>query len=326
MNLTEALANVDKLCGVTAPDLKSQMHRICQQVLGKMEARGLIHSNVTIVTIKDALNEVINEKAKQLIEQYARILRSTEITDFKTLGDQLLVHAKGHLDQHYSEGCHQLADNEQRILAGATPLGIHLKGDYQKMLMWVEPQIRILVAELEKSVAHRSPPATAQTSIAGGLIPMTFSCNSANARVRNLCDELKGLSPAIFPNACAFTLRSFIEISAYCFLEMKGEVKKMHGEYLADIAAKNAGRPPERCIKPIADWTPDLSAMMKRLSTAGNGLLKSHTSKALSKVINEEEALFGLNLSTHNPAYHPDEKRLRHTWQNLEEYFREILA
>lgn len=146
-----------------------------------------------------------------------------------------------------------------------------------------------------------------------------------NTRVRNLCDELKQLSPADYPNACAFAFRCFLEISAFCYLDAKGEVAKMHAEYLAEIAAKNATRPPERHTKATPDWTPDLSAMMKRLATSGNGLLKNHTSKALGKVINEQEALFGLNLSTHNPAYHPSGARLRDTWQNLEEFFREIL-
>lgn len=115
MNLSEALTNVDQLCAVTASDLKVQMHDVCQQVLGKMAAKGLIQSNATIVAIKDALNGVINEKAQQLLAQYARILKATEALDYKTLPDELFSHARRHLDQHYSEGCHQLTDNEQRI-------------------------------------------------------------------------------------------------------------------------------------------------------------------------------------------------------------------
>ena len=163
MNLDEALANVDRLCGVTASDLKMQMHKVCQQELGKMAARGLIHSNATIVAIKDALNGLINEKAHLLIAQYSRILKATEISDYKILTDQLVAHARRHLDQHYSEGCHQLTINEQRVLAGATSPGIHLQGDFRNMLNWVEPQIRILVAELEKAASPRPLPAVAMS-------------------------------------------------------------------------------------------------------------------------------------------------------------------
>lgn len=128
-----------------------------------MAARGLIHSNVTIVAIKDALNGLINEKAHQLIAQYFRILKVTEIPDYKILTERLVAHARRHLDQHYSEGCHQLTINEQRVLAGATSPGVHLQGDFQNMLNWVEPQIRILVAELEKAASHRPLPAVAMS-------------------------------------------------------------------------------------------------------------------------------------------------------------------
>jgi len=151
-----------------------------------MAARGLVHSNVTIVAIKDALNGLINEKAHQLIAQYSRILKVTEILDYKILTDQLIAHARRHLDQHYSEGCHQLAINEQRELAGATSPGVHLQSDYQKMLHWVEPQIRILAAELEKAASPQPFSAVARSESvsshgqSGGITAHTVNIASAS--------------------------------------------------------------------------------------------------------------------------------------------------
>lgn len=170
-------------------------------------------------------------------------------------------------------------------------------------------------------------PRTSSNGASVGLIPLSFPCRVQNDRVKNLVKELKGLSPSRFANSCALAFRCLLEISAYCFLEGKGEVQAMHAEYLAEIQKKNASRNPERHIKPEPDWTPNLNAMMNRLGEAQRGLLKNnHTVKALNKVIKEEEELFGLNLSTHNTTYHPTDARLRATWQNLQEYFREILA
>lgn len=166
-----------------------------------------------------------------------------------------------------------------------------------------------------------------RSSISVGLIPATFSCKSDNARVAALVKEMQKLSPSTYPNSCALVFRSLIEISAYCYLDGKGEIKKMHREYVVDIQKKNATRQPDRQIKIEPGWTPNLNAMMNRLGDASRGLLtNNHTVKALNKVIKEEEELFGLNLSTHNPTYHPTAQRLRGTWQNLQEYFKEILA
>jgi hypothetical protein len=168
---------------------------------------------------------------------------------------------------------------------------------------------------------------TRRARTSSGLIPYSVVCSMTNQRVRNLFRELQRLSPNKFPNACAFTLRSLIELSVYCFLDCKGEINKMQTEYLAAISKKNAGKPTDREIKPQPGWTPSLHEMMTRLTDAKSGLLKNpHTVKALNKVIKEEQELFGLNLTSHNPTYHPNETRLRNTWANLEEFFKEILA
>lgn len=162
-----------------------------------------------------------------------------------------------------------------------------------------------------------------------GLIPTSMHCAINNRRVQELFDELKKLSPASgrFPNACAVSFRCFLEVSVYCFLQAKGEITKIRAEYLAEIAAKNArlpsGRPPR---VPEPNWSPTLSAMLKRLADPSLGLLPdAQVTKALGKLIKDEE-LFTLNLLAHNWAYHPTEDRLRSTWKNMEEFFKIILA
>lgn len=160
-----------------------------------------------------------------------------------------------------------------------------------------------------------------------GLIPPGFPCGSPNERVKALDRELKGLSPSIFPNACAFTLRSLIEIGAFCYLDRRGEITRMQNEFISEVNKKNASRPIDRRVRIESDWTPSLSAMMNRIGDASLNLLSDkHTVKALNKVVKEEDELFGLNLSIHNSTYHPNETRLRAAWRNLEGFFEEILA
>ncbi|MDP3070212.1 MAG: hypothetical protein Q8N18_07985 [Opitutaceae bacterium] len=327
MTLDEAFALVEQLCEIDPIFRKIQLRAICQEVLGEMTSRGLVHSAVTAANMKDRLNGFVNEKARHLISQYARVLGQAKIETFDGLTERLEQNARRHLDGHFSAAAQELEENKTRVQSGGAANGIDLQLDYQKMWQWVGPEIRILVAAMEKATrsdlerdVKTAPPRRP------GLIPETFPCKATNTRVQKLCDELKKLSPTDFPNACAFTFRSFIEISVFCFLNSKGETQKMQNDYLSDVAAKNAGRPADRAIKAVADWTPDLGAMMKRLTDANRGLLRNnHTIKALNKVIHEEQELFGLNLSTHNPTYHPSEARLRATWQNLEEFFREVL-
>jgi hypothetical protein len=164
------------------------------------------------------------------------------------------------------------------------------------------------------------------TSIGRGLIPRQFPCGVLNNRVQSLVKELKKLSLKDFPNATAFMFRCLLEISAYCYLDSRRHIDVMRKEYLADIAKKNAGRPPERRIPVHPDWVPELSVMLKRLSEPTHSLLKPHTARALKRVMIDEEGLFALNLSTHNPTYHPSETHLRQAWRILEEYFREVLT
>ena len=116
-------------------------------------------------------------------------------------------------------------------------------------------------------------------------------------------------------------------MSVYCFLESKGEIKAMFSEYQADVVAYNAKVPPDKQKQVPSHWAPELNAMMKRLRDPKRVLIPSgHITKALGKVIDDEQELFGLNLYVHNTTYHPDPTKLRTTWARFEELMKIILA
>ncbi|BET68219.1 hypothetical protein ASA1KI_31370 [Opitutales bacterium ASA1] len=158
-----------------------------------------------------------------------------------------------------------------------------------------------------------------------GLIPRDVKCALKHPRVAALLVELQKLSPKQFTNACAFTFRSFLEISLYCFLDERGQLPAMKAAEIARIDAKNQSRPDGRKERLPEPWMPGLKEMLTWVSKPENRLLKDHTMKALPKIVSEQGALFGLNLSTHNPAYHPSEAVLRDTWLSFSNLLTEIL-
>jgi hypothetical protein len=161
-----------------------------------------------------------------------------------------------------------------------------------------------------------------------GLIPTSVVCNIKNSRVQNLFGELTKLFPEKFPNSCAFAFRCFLELSVFCFLESKGEIAKMTAEYRGEIAKKNAALPPGKPkLKIPPHWSPELAQMLRRIADPNQNIItQTHIAKALNKVINDEQELFGFNLAVHNVTYHPTAHRLRATWQNMEEFFKVVLA
>lgn len=161
-----------------------------------------------------------------------------------------------------------------------------------------------------------------------GLVPRSFVCNLTNRRVREVVEELKTLRVGSFPNSTALAFRCFLELSVYCFLEGKGEIKKMIAEKRADARARNAklasGKPP-LVVPP--HWSPSLSEMFARVVDPKATLLSNpQIAKAMSKTVRDEQDLFALNLYAHNPSYHPSETRLRHSWKNFEDFLSAITA
>ncbi len=160
-----------------------------------------------------------------------------------------------------------------------------------------------------------------------GLIPNTVACNVANQRVIHVFDELRHLSPEKFPNACAVLLRSFLELSVHCYLDSKGQINAMAAEYQAELTAWNTNNPQKPPRKMPTDWTPTLEKMMNRLLDPSKALLPpGHLTKALPKILHDEQQLFAFNLCVHNSTYHPDDRQLRASWARLEELMKAILA
>ncbi len=176
--------------------------------------------------------------------------------------------------------------------------------------------------------APKPKPKAKARKIPRGLIPTSISCNIKNTRVHNLFDELTRLSPEKFPNACAFAFRCFLELSVYCFLDSRGEIAKMTAEARNEIAQKNTRLPPGKPkLRLPPHWAPDLTPMLRRIADPNQNIIsQAHITKALSKVITDQQELFGLNLAVHNVTYHPTAPHLRATWQNMEEFFKVLLA
>jgi hypothetical protein len=178
------------------------------------------------------------------------------------------------------------------------------------------------------SKARKGKSTRSQAVVPKGLIPRDIVCNSRNARIRALFDELRRLSPLAFPNSASFAFRSLLELSVSCYLDDKGESAKMKSEQQAKITAYNANVPagkPKRSLP--SDWTPELSEMLKWLLDSQKNLIpQGHVSRALSQAIHDERDLVSLNLVVHNPAYHPSERRLRESWTRLEGLMKILLA
>jgi hypothetical protein len=200
--------------------------------------------------------------------------------------------------------------------------------DLKKMGAFDSNTFMVANAKRTSSKAKKAKTSRSQTSVPKGLIPRHIVCNSRNARVKGLFEELRKLSPLVFANSASFAFRSLLELSTSCFLEDKGEIAKMKAVKLADIAAQNAKIPPNKPKKTLPpDWTPELGEMLKWLLDPAHNLIpQGHVSRALKQAIHDEKDLISLNLVVHNPAYHPSERRLRESWSHFEGLMKILLA
>jgi hypothetical protein len=166
------------------------------------------------------------------------------------------------------------------------------------------------------------------TATSRGLIPPSVSCNVKSPRVLELFGELRRLSPARFPNACAFAFRCFIELSVYCFLDLKGEIGNMKAEQTAAIAKRNSKIPPGKPGRTLPrDWTPGLGEMVKWIADPKRNVIPAgHVTRALTQAIVDEKDLISLNLLVHNPTYPASERRLRESYARLQEFIKLILT
>jgi hypothetical protein len=178
----------------------------------------------------------------------------------------------------------------------------------------------------QTSASYSKPAKSKRSSarISKGLIPRSFTSSITNRRVQVLLAELKSLGVKKFPNSVALALRCFLELSLHCFLDAKGEIKRMEAEEKTAIKAKNATRSPGKSPLTLPQqWSPTLQQMINRVIEPKHNLMTdAQVVKAMKKTIKDEQELFGLNLYAHNPSYNPSETRLRNSWRNFEDFLR----
>ena len=162
-----------------------------------------------------------------------------------------------------------------------------------------------------------------QLKASRGLVPRDFDSKAKNARIKDLLRELKSLHPNTFPNAVALAFRCFLDLSTSCFLQAKGEIRKMIVEEKERRKQENkrrakVGKP---AIPMPPDWSPNLSVMIRRILDKGF-LTDPQLVKAMRMTLSDEKKLIELNLYAHNPHYHPTEPALRKSWRRFEQFLR----
>lgn len=136
-----------------------------------------------------------------------------------------------------------------------------------------------------------------------GLIPEEFQLPFANDRLEAILKELKDLSPATHPNACALLLRTFLELSTYLFLKDRNELEVWKRELPA----------------PRPDWIPEFRPMLKRI-VEKRLLSDAQLIKSLALHLQDVQykpVFAQLNNFVHNHTYIANEARLREIWNDL---------
>ncbi len=330
IELGESVAEVAAKFGLNASDIREALYT---HSLYQMACR---------LDLPDDVSLMVRDPRKFSLTTLTRIFETPDARRFfgVSLGDDGVV--RGGIDQkEFCKGFSRVVTDiakesvDSRSLNKPTDIMNYLGGfqkedkpDVSKKGVFDSTTFQVGTPPKPSANAPKKQRKTKPKKPTTGLIPTSFVCNSSNARVKNLFDELTHLSPRKYPNACAFTFRCFWELSLFCFLDSKGEIAKMISEGKAAIAAKNAKLSPgKEKLKLAAHWTPGLALMLKRVADPNLSIISQpQITKALNKVIHDEQELFALNLFVHNSTYHPSEPKLRALWANLEEFFRVVLS
>lgn len=143
-----------------------------------------------------------------------------------------------------------------------------------------------------------------------GLIPASFELKHKNERLEKILKELKDLSPATHPNACALLLRTFLELSTYLYLKDRNELTVWKNE-----------TPNVR-----ADWTPDFRPMLQRI-VRKHLISDAQILRSLSLHLQDAQykpVFAQLNSFVHNHTYMPTEGRLVDIWTELAPFAAEV--
>lgn len=150
------------------------------------------------------------------------------------------------------------------------------------------------------------------------LIPKTFPCNVNNDRIQKVCDELKRLDVALFPNAVGLMFRSLLEMGLGYHLERTGHLQVITDSH----KAKTRDRVPR-------DWHPTLTQMLNYVVAEDTDISTNpNLLKTLRKVNSQKAELISidsLNLFVHNQHFLPTPETLRTFWSQLQGLFEIIL-
>lgn len=151
----------------------------------------------------------------------------------------------------------------------------------------------------------KKPPKKASPPV--GLIPKGFKVDIEDDRIRAMAEELKYLRLVTFPNACAITFRSLLDMAVTKYMQDSGELPK--------IKAKLTAKQP----KP-ADWIPSLNQQLTHVLQTSTIPLPPEGRKALQKFISDTSqslTLESLNWFTHIRYVPPTVEQLRAFWTML---------
>jgi hypothetical protein len=139
-----------------------------------------------------------------------------------------------------------------------------------------------------------------------------------NDRIQKVCDELKRLDVALFPNAVGLMFRSLLEIALGYYLDRTG--------HLQTITDNHRARIKDRVPR---DWHPTLSQMLNHVVAEDTQISANpNLLKALRKINSQKDEMISidsLNLFVHNQHFAPKEQTLRDFWNQLQGLFEIIL-
>lgn len=150
--------------------------------------------------------------------------------------------------------------------------------------------------------------------VSKALIPKAFPCTVNNDRINKVCDELKRLDVALFPNAVGLMFRSLLEMSLGYYLDRTGHLQTITDRH----KAKTKDRVPR-------DWHPGLPHMLNYVVAEDTDISTNpNLLKTLRKLNSQKAELISidsLNLFVHNQHFLPTLETLRAFWSQLQGLF-----
>jgi hypothetical protein len=276
-----------------------------------------------LMPIADPVRTALDDKDKFSVTTLERLIQSTEGQSFLGLSFDTEGNAVGQLDvdefkKAYTKIVTDIAAQsvDTRVLNNSAGIKGYLnslgdaKPNPKKKGEWTSVEL----FSGTDAGAKKSAPKTANKPKASSgpkedpfLIPKAFKCRLAQARIREICDELRRLKRLEYPNACAVLTRIFVELVIGHYLDKTGKIQP-----LLDKAKKD---------KKPADWYPTLAQMMAAVLQDPDFKIKPLPKRSLNKMLSDDDSLLSLehlNQFVHNRYTAPTDRELKLMWSRLE--------